>query len=437
MSALKKIFWISLIVKLILAAALPLTSDEAYYWVWSQHMQLSFYDHPPFVAWLFWLGDFVKWFPGSVRWPGVLLGQAGLALWLMTLKPFFSEEQRRLWLWFALLSPLVGGSGIIITPDLPLMFFYAAATYMFFQWQSTTDWKHSFLFGLAMGLGFSGKYMMVLFTLSLLPLIALSPSVRSGVRKTFMWIFLGAVVGASPVWIWNILNDFMSFKFQAAHGLGRSWKPEWTWHYIGTQIMLIFPVVIYWAVRGRRALPLAFSLLGWIPVFFFLFTTFRGYVEANWPIAAYPAIFALAVSQYPRNKWSLRFTLALWGTLLALLVAVILVRPAWSSKMKFREFYQFDNVISVGRNYQPLFARSYQMASKLQFELGRPIYKLKGMNRRDFFDYLEESAPQGPIYFVAVELKEDLPSLYLESGHKVIERIPVDEQFEILKVEVP
>jgi hypothetical protein len=50
-SRLQKIFWISLILKLALAAVIPLTNDEAYYWVWAQHMQWSFYDHPPFVAW--------------------------------------------------------------------------------------------------------------------------------------------------------------------------------------------------------------------------------------------------------------------------------------------------------------------------------------------------------------------------------------------------
>src|SRR5215213_10135897 len=34
-----------------LAARLNLSFDEAYYWLWSQHLQLSYYDHPPLVAW--------------------------------------------------------------------------------------------------------------------------------------------------------------------------------------------------------------------------------------------------------------------------------------------------------------------------------------------------------------------------------------------------
>ena len=31
---------------------LPLHFDEAYYWVWSKHPQLSYFDHSPMIAWL-------------------------------------------------------------------------------------------------------------------------------------------------------------------------------------------------------------------------------------------------------------------------------------------------------------------------------------------------------------------------------------------------
>lgn len=40
------------IIRLILAARLPLTEDEAYYWQWSRHLAFGYTDHPPAVAWL-------------------------------------------------------------------------------------------------------------------------------------------------------------------------------------------------------------------------------------------------------------------------------------------------------------------------------------------------------------------------------------------------
>lgn len=434
MSTLARIFWGALLIKLIVAAALPLTNDEAYYWVWSKHMQLSFFDHPPMVAWLYWLGDFVKFFPGSVRWPGVLLVHAGLGLWLKILKPYLNEDQRRMWLWLALLSPLVGGSAIVVTPDVPLMFFYAAALWMFVKWDAKPNWLLSLAFGLTMGLGFTGKYMMVLFALSLIPLIFISARVRSAFFRYLPMLVLGAILGATPVWLWNYLNDFASLKFQAAHGLGRSWKPSWTYEYILLQIGVIFPVVLYWALRAGRRLPPVFHLLAWVPLVFFLCTTSRGYVEANWPIAAYPAVFALAVSWYPQNRKGLLATATLWGTLLAALLVLVIARPNWSRGLKLREFHQFDAVVAQTKEITPLYARSYQMAAKLSFEQGRQVYKLRGMNRRDFYDFREESLPREKEFYLAADKEDQLPKEI--EGASVIQKTPIDDRFELWKVQV-
>lgn len=434
MSQLKKIFWISLFVKLGVAALLPITNDEAYYWVWSRYPQLSYYDHPPITAWLFGAGE---WLGSSfVRWPGVLLAHTTLALWLKILQKHLSLDQQRQWLWLALLSPLVGGSGIIVTPDLPLMFFYALSLLLFFRWKNSGSLTNGLLLGFAVGAGFSSKYMMVIFVLSLLPLVVFDVSVRRIFWRSLPIIFLGVVLGSSPVWIWNLTHDFASFKFQATHGLGRKfWKPSWTIEYIGAQVALIFPVVLYWALRGRKNLPIIFSLLAIFPLGFFLLTTYRGYVEANWPIAAYPAIFALAVTTYPLSLRSLQATIILWGLVMASGFVVIVAQPPWSKALKFREFHQFDRTIEVARSLAPVYARSYQMAAKMHFELKRPVYKLKGMNRKDFFDYLEASEPSELPYYVVIEKGDILPASYKARGDQVIETIPVDDRFEIIKVD--
>lgn len=435
MNQIRKIFWWSLAIKLIVGGLLPLTGDEAYYWVWSRHMQLSYYDHPPFVAWLYWLGSPLDFLPGSVRWAGILFGHVALALWLRLLDPFLNLSQKKIWLWLALLSPLMGGSGIVVTPDLPLMLFYALSLWLFFLWSKKPDWRMSLGFGVAIGLGLSSKYMMVLFPLSLLPVILMAKKVRQAFFKNLHWLVVGGIAGFLPVLLWNVMHDWASFKFQAGHGLGRKWKPNWTIEYILAQIGLIFPPVLYWAVKSGKRLPLVFHFLAWTPLVFFLFTTSRGYVEANWPIAAYPAVFALAASCYPHNSRSLKFTVGLWGSLLAALFTVLIWRPNWSKEHKFREFYQFSAVEEAGKNLYPLYARSYQMASKMTFDLGRPIFKLRGMNRKDFFDFLEESEPKEKEFYVAVEKTDVLPVTF--STYQVLDIIPVDEVYEIRKIRAP
>ena len=46
----------AVLLRLIYIGAAQLIPDEAYYWNYAQHMDLSFFDHPPMVAWLIWLG---------------------------------------------------------------------------------------------------------------------------------------------------------------------------------------------------------------------------------------------------------------------------------------------------------------------------------------------------------------------------------------------
>ena len=35
--------------RLVVAALVPLSPDEAYYWMWSRHLAGGYFDHPPMV----------------------------------------------------------------------------------------------------------------------------------------------------------------------------------------------------------------------------------------------------------------------------------------------------------------------------------------------------------------------------------------------------
>ena len=51
-----KIFFVSLIGAVILRgifnSIMPLSGEEAYYWMWSRHPDLCYFDHPPLIAWV-------------------------------------------------------------------------------------------------------------------------------------------------------------------------------------------------------------------------------------------------------------------------------------------------------------------------------------------------------------------------------------------------
>ncbi len=58
-------------------------------------------------------------------------------------------------------------------------------------------WFWSLALGVSVGLGFSSKYVMALFVLSLLPLVVLSKQVRNPFFHQFPWIVLGSRYGDS------------------------------------------------------------------------------------------------------------------------------------------------------------------------------------------------------------------------------------------------
>src|SRR5262245_43293731 len=43
---------LALATRLVLSAVVPLLPEEAYYWLYSRHPDLSYFDHPPAVAWV-------------------------------------------------------------------------------------------------------------------------------------------------------------------------------------------------------------------------------------------------------------------------------------------------------------------------------------------------------------------------------------------------
>ena len=67
--------------RLLAAAALPLSGDEAYYWTWSHALQPGYLDHPPMVALWMRAG---AWLAGDgalgLRLLGPLAAAAGSAL---------------------------------------------------------------------------------------------------------------------------------------------------------------------------------------------------------------------------------------------------------------------------------------------------------------------------------------------------------------------
>lgn len=430
-----RIWWISLFLKAILAGLLPLAADEAYYWFWSHRLQWSYFDHPPGVALLMWLGRPFEDWASFVRIPGVVLGHATLLIWWRLLRDRLDETELKAWTALSLLTPFIGFGSIVITPDLPVLFFWALSLLCFERVlaRKTAIWYAAL--GLSLGLGFSSKYHIVLLVPVFLLHLTLDRRWRS-VKPTLVPVtVLTGLIGSFPVLYWNAVNDWQSFRFQLNHGLGReTWNPEWTLTYIAGQVLLFGPPLIPALIRGVRR-P-GWSLFAWNALFvwgFFLYSSFRAVVEANWPIVAFPAAIALTAAGLKSLK-PVVWTCAFW-TLAAILAGSHWVSPWFPFRpANLEETRQYRSLAALTEKYSPLFANTYQMASILSFESKKQILKLNDMSRYDFYDRIPESTPSSGSFFLIKRQGQNLPK-WLEDSQYEIETMETPQpDFEVLRI---
>lgn len=418
-----------------ISALIPLGADEAYYWVWSQRLQLSYFDHPPLVAWLFYLGSFLEPFLNSVRWPAVILGHGTLLVWLGLLQGSMSVDRFRTWTYLVLFSPLLGFGSLIVTPDLPVVFFWSLSLFFAMQALETGSRRYYLALGAALGLGFCSKYHIVLFVPCLLAFLFVEKK-WSQVKwpAVFGTVALGLLF-CTPVILWNIQNNFASFEFQLKHGLEKTaYDPQWTLSYFLGQVALLFPLVFWAALRSQIPTQLRWLYyFAWGPLIFFLLTSFRALVEANWPIIAYPSVLALAAF-HPRIQSWLKYYVAFWGGITALVIATLFVPEVRQLNDKISEPYHFQNLSSETAAYRPLYASSYQMAASLWYFSKSPVYKLKDISRYDFFDTLPEAMPQGRQFYLVKGEVNALPAWLTADQWQVKELKKIAPQFVLLEI---
>lgn len=405
------ILGLSLVLKLCLNAFIPLAPDEAYYWTWSFYPALSYLDHPGMVGWLFYLGNFFNFIPYGVRIPNILLGHLTLLVWIIIVRKLWSPELTWRFLLLYLAIPFLGLGSILVTPDVPVLFFWSLSFLFLLYWLKNPSLLISLLLGLCLGLGFCSKYHMVLFVLSFGIFVwREKPTLTRQHLLSFVPIFLLGLIASMPVLIWNFQNDWASFRFQINHGLGRSeWRPHWTGDYLAGQFLLFSPVLWFLYLKGARYRSLRlFFWMSLVPWVFFFLSSFRGAVQANWPIVSLAPALILATGAH--QSWRLlKIVIGIYLAAAGVVLSLWIYPWAKDAPDKLTEVHQIREAMTKVLPYQPLYGGSYQIASVLWYYSGKPVFKVREMSRVDEFDRRAGSTPNESHFFVMREKNEPLP----------------------------
>jgi 4-amino-4-deoxy-L-arabinose transferase-like glycosyltransferase len=349
------------LVRVAVAAAVPVLPDEAYYWEWSRRLAPGYFDHPPGIALVVRAGTaLLAPIGASASGLAVRLG-AVICGWIAALATIgiagrLAGDGAALRAAIVIVCiPLAAAGLVLATPDAPLLAATAATLYCVVRALrhapgSPPTFRWWVAAGLALGVAFASKYTSVFVPIGVVVAMLTRRELRARFREPGPYVaVLLAVLVFLPVVVWNAHHGWISVVHQVRHGLSAprgsalavAWRHEGD--FLGGQAGLASPILfVLLAIAtarslGPRASSAAFTL-GVVTVVtfgFFLYSATRQRVEPNWPSPAYiPAIALLATTRWgPRGERWLQGGVLLAGLMSAIiyvhaLVPVLPLAPA-------------------------------------------------------------------------------------------------------------
>lgn len=286
---------------------LPLSEDEANAWQWSRHLDWGYYDQGPLVAWIIRLGTLILGQSElGVRAPAVFLS-LGLSLLLYDYcRRFLENEAAGLWLVITVNGTILfTGGAIIHTYDTAQGFFWLLGLYfvaMALFAGRTAGWYGA---GLAIGLAMLAKYTAVFFPVLLFVFLLTGSRHRVWLGRPHPWLaaMIAAAIFSTNLY-WNATHFWTAFAHSATLAAA-DWKFTAD-EFLGGQAGLLGPITFVLLLIGlglayKKARQgqdrLAYLLWLSVPVLlFFLLTSAKERVYANWPAPGYLAAVLAATS---------------------------------------------------------------------------------------------------------------------------------------------
>lgn len=337
--------WIFIIVvtalRLALIGTTDLSGDEAYYWMWSQHLAPGYFSKGPAVAFairastaLFGLTEF-----GVRFWSPLLAAGTSFVLFYFARRLF--NETVGFWTVIALnVTPIFNVGSFVMTIDPLSIFFWAAAMLTFWlalEKSPRLSWYWP-LTGLLVGLGFLSKYTNALELVSMVLVLALVPRLRGEFKRAGIYEALGMFVLCTiPVIIWNAQHAWITLDHLRARGGlegNTGFHPTAVLVFLAEHFLAYSPILflaLVWAVVA--AWPRVQTQFKWLYLFWFGLPVFALYfllsfkrpAAPNWDCLAFLSLAPLAIMYWNERMQANRLfkNAAIAGIFLGLIMSVL------------------------------------------------------------------------------------------------------------------
>jgi 4-amino-4-deoxy-L-arabinose transferase-like glycosyltransferase len=384
--------WLALAATLLfrfwLAAAAPVSADEAYFILWGRAPAIGYYDHPPMVGWILAPLAALSESAWLMRLPAVLVPPIAALMARFALRRWYGRDEDTANL-AALAVLLLPASvwNVLITTDAPLALFTLASLLVFARAAQKDSGRLFVVAGFLLGLAFLSKYLAVL-----LGLAYLAWAVSSKKFSAILLVVLGALPAGLLNLYWNYEACWCNVMFNAVNrhgGEDSGWSLATPALYAASLAYLAAPL-LWFAWRGRAHLRAAWQrpaeralLLAWLVPFaaFAVLSPVRR-VGLHWFLSFLPALVLSASLALDRGalRWSVRYFAALAGLhVAAILIVAALPADAWQSSRFYARLVfpgriaELAAAIAPDRPGRALATDSYASAALLEYHWREPV----------------------------------------------------------------
>ena len=300
-------------IRLLVVFTMGIMPQDAYYYFYSEHLDFSYFDHPPMVAYMLrFFGLFLGKSVVAIKLTDFLVTLLSLMAFFRLASYFLPEKQTLRATFFYGTTLLLTVLSINTTPDVPLMLLWTLALVFSYKALFESKIQYWIAAGFLMGLSFISKYTALFLLFGMFAFLILSkPHRKYLISKQSLALLVFFFIGIFPVVYWNYLNDWASFAFQTSDRAGSikdfGIQSDLFLGNFATQLMLLIPflfvgmnVIVYKMIRKvltKKTLPNErhlFLMVFSLPIIlFFICVSVVYWVKLNWIMPGYIAAIIL------------------------------------------------------------------------------------------------------------------------------------------------
>jgi 4-amino-4-deoxy-L-arabinose transferase-like glycosyltransferase len=401
-----------------------------------------------------------------IRFPVFLYSTLDAVVLFLIAQTFLKDIRPALWtLVIFNLAPLFLIGSVVITPDVPLIFFWTLTLYFFIKALDSDSIQYWLFAGFALGFSLLSKYTGILLLPSAFLFLLLSKQDRKWLRKPHPYLTVfPALLVFSPVIYWNIKHHFVSFLFQSstrASEVSGKIRPDAFLQFLTGQMAVITPIIficfvfaLFYTLKSglvikdrRYALLFSFSI---IPFVVCCTAASISWVKMNWLAPSYISgllLFSLLFIEKKeitkQRKWKIwpkaGFILAILFAIGAYLIPITSISPipgdTWSGWPELGEKISIMQKEMEKEKPTFIFGNLYKVSAEMWFNHPQKMRtyssNILGQDALEF-DYFPPPNPEGLVGQNAIFVFADLETFdNFALLNKHFERVEKEPNLEI------